>query len=220
MLVARHLSVSIYDYDCQIVFTRSFIMSVVKAKSTRPITPIAPPTYRLGDEQLDPVLAALPSMIASAPLAWQGMRRRWIRKQIAAFHPADALQAGLAGQIVVLRHLAVRTLGVADLGSNSPAQARRLGRAAAATMREGERLECALRRLQKTAVPPGGARAAEGCDLPAGDAGRRNDPVQREADGGWGARPSPSTLRVSRQSASRPDPAKRARCTKATGAVA
>jgi hypothetical protein len=195
-------------------------MSLVKAKTTHPVTPVASPTYRLGDDQLDPVLADLPSMIADAPLAWQRTRRRWIRREIATLHPADALQARLAGQIVVLRHLAVRTLGVADLGSNSPAQARRLGRAAAATMREGERLECALRRLQKTAVPPGGARAAEGCDLPAGDAGRRNDPVQREADGGWGARPSPSTLRVSRQSASRPDPAKRARCTKATGAVA
>jgi hypothetical protein len=108
---------------------------------------------------------------------------------------------------------------VADLGSNAPAQTRRLGRAAAATMREGERLECALRRLQKFAVPPGGARAAQGVDLPAGNAGRRNDPIQREADGGRGARPSPVALRAPRQSASRPDPAKRARCRKATGAV-
>ena len=195
-------------------------MSLVKAKITHPVTPVAPPTYRLGNEQLDPVLADLPSMIADAPRAWQRTRRRWTRKEIAAFHPADALQAGLAGQIVVLRHPAVRTLGAADLGGNAQAQARRLGRAAAATMREGERLECALRRLQKFAVPPGGARTAEGVDLPAGDAGRRNDPMQREVDGGWGERPSLAALRAPRQSASRPDPAKRARCGKATGAVA
>jgi hypothetical protein len=184
-------------------------MSRAKAKTTRRATHGTTQTYALGDDQLDPMLAALPSMIANAPLAWQRARRTWILGEIAALHPADALQAGLAGQIVVLRHLAVRTLGWADLRTTSPAQARRLGRTAGALAGAGERLERALRRWQRSAVPPGGARAADGFDLLAGEVGWRNDAMQREAGDGGGAAPSPVALRAPTS------PALRERCTKA-----
>jgi len=193
--------------------TRSFIMSLAKAKTTQPANQAAAPTYPIGAEQLNPVLAALPTMIDNAPLRWQRTRRRWILNEIAAFRPADALEAGLAGQIVVLRHVAVRMLGEAHGGAYSPRQARRLARTSATMLQAGERLARALQRWQKCVVRMGWARAQEGVDLAAGDAGRRGDAAQGDGNGDRGEGPSPSTLRGSTS------PAPRARCRKTAAAA-
>ena len=134
-------------------------MSPVKAEHTHRVTQIATPTYRLSDDLLDRVQAALPPMVANAPLAWQRTRRKWIIKEIAALHPADALQAVLAGQIVMLRHLAASLMGRAGLRTTSLAQARQLGRTAAALMGTGERLE---RTLPAAAEKRGAAGRREG----------------------------------------------------------
>ena len=155
-------------------------MSPVKAEHTHRVTQVATPTYRLSDDLLDRVQAALPPMVANAPLAWQRTRRKWIIKEIAALHPADALQAVLAGQIVMLRHLAASLMGRAGLRTTSLDQARQLGRTAAALTGTCERLERTLRRRQKSAVPPGGARVADGFGLAAMDARWRSNSIQRE----------------------------------------
>ncbi len=138
-------------------------MSRTKTKTTNRATRSTMPTYPIGDNQLDPVLAALPSLIADAPPAsWQWARRTWILGEIAALRPTNALQAGFAGQIVVLRHLAVRTLGWAELCGNSPEQALWLGRTAGALVAAGERLERALRLWQRSAELLGGERVGSG----------------------------------------------------------
>lgn len=155
-------------------------MSPVKAEHTHGVTQVATPTYRLSDDLLDRVQAALPPMVANAPLAWQRTRRKWIIKEIAALHPADALQAVLAGQIVMLRHLAASLMGRAGLRTTSLAQARLLGRTAAALAGTGQQLERELRRRRKNAVPPGRAGATDGCDLASMDALWRSNSIQRE----------------------------------------
>jgi hypothetical protein len=131
--------------------------------------------YRLSDDQLDLVLAALPSMVANAPLAWHRTRRKWIIKEIAALHPTNAVQAAFASEVVVLRHTAASLTGLADPRTTSPEQARRLNQGAYALTRMGERLERTLRRRQTNAVPPGDTWAAGGFDLLAMEALWRNN---------------------------------------------
>ena len=126
-------------------------MTPIKAKTAGRA---APPTYPLSDEQLNRVLAALPSLIADAPLAWHRTHRKWVVQEIAAFQPADSAQAGFAGQIVVLRHLAASMSSGIVLSANTIAKARRLRRAVAALTRTGEQMERTLRQWQKTARPP------------------------------------------------------------------
>jgi len=188
-------------------------MPRAKAKTHRPASEAAPPTYPIGAEQLNPVMAALPSMIDDAPLRWQRTRRRWILNEIAAFRPADALEAGLAGQIVVLRHVAVRMLGEADGDAHSLGQARRLARTSATMLRAGDRLARALQRWQKCVARMGWRKGEAAADLPVADAGRRNDAARGEGDGDRGEGPSPLTLRGSTS------PAPRARCRKSAGAL-
>jgi len=143
-------------------------MSFAKAKFTRRGPQGTAPTYHLSDAQLAPVLAALPPLLAHAPLDWHRSRQKKIVKEIAAFQPADALQARLAGNIVVLRHLAASAMSWANVRTNSPEQARLLGREAAMLMGAGDRLEHALRQQQKRVGPPpgggggGGRRGAGG----------------------------------------------------------
>src|SRR6202034_193148 len=95
------------------VFTRSFIMSPIKAKSAHHATQVATPTTPLSDELLDRVLAALPPLVAGALPAWHRTHRKWVSKEIAAFRPTDAVQACLAAQIVVVRHIAGSMLALA-----------------------------------------------------------------------------------------------------------
>jgi hypothetical protein len=80
-------------------------MSLLSAEITQPATAVATSTYRPGDDLLDAVLAALPPLIADAPLAWRRKHRTWVAKGIAAFRPADAVEAMFVGQIGVLRRL-------------------------------------------------------------------------------------------------------------------
>jgi hypothetical protein len=142
-------------------------MSLTSAEITQPATAVATATYRPGDDLLDCVLAARPPLVADGPLAWHQTHRTWVAKEIAAFRPADAVEAMFVGQIVVLRHLAASLTSRAGVHTNSPVQARWLDRCAAAMMRAGAGLERTLRRQQRSAVPPGSEWAAEGFDLAA-----------------------------------------------------
>jgi hypothetical protein len=155
-------------------------MSPTKPEISPQVAQVATPTYPLTDDLLGSALAALPKLIPDAPPAWHRTHRKWVTKEIAAFHPRDAVQALLAGQVVVARHLAASLMGRAGLRATSLAWARRLGRIAAGLMRTSERTGLALRRVQKNATPPGGAWAACGLDLAATDAAWRSEVIQRE----------------------------------------
>ena len=191
-------------------------MSIASAKFPHRVPQGMTPTYHLSDAQLAPVLAALPPLLPHAPPDWHRSRQKKIVKEIAALQPADALQARLAGNIVVLRHQAASAMSWANVRTNSPEQARRLGREAAMLMGVGDRLEHALRRQRKRTGAPGGGWAGDGGEAaPGGNAGPRNDVMQRLPPGtcpggepadGWGAPPSPAPLRDATS------PAERARC--------
>jgi hypothetical protein len=168
-------------------------MSLISAEITQAAAAVATSTYRPGDDLLDSVLAALPPLIADAPLAWHRTHRTWAAKGIAAFRPADVVEAMFVGQIVVLRHLGASLTSRASVHANSPMQARRLDRCAVAMMRAGAGLERGLRRQQRSAVPPGGEWAAEGFDLVAMEAFWRGMP-----EGEAGAAPSPPLRRAER----------------------
>jgi hypothetical protein len=116
------------------------------------------------------VVAALPALIAGARPAWHRSHRKWVSKEIAAFHPADPLQTMLVGYIVVLRHAAASTRSAADLGPLTPAQVCRRERSAAKLMRAAECAKAALRREQKRAARRGGARSADSFGSAAPDA--------------------------------------------------
>ncbi len=141
-------------------------MTPTKARATHCAAAIAPPTYPISDGQLDRVVAALPPLIAGAPLAWHRTHRKWVAQEIAAFRPADAAQAGVAEHIVVLRHIAASMTSAAFRQTGSLAWAGHLDRAVAALTRAGVRMERTLRVLRR--------RAASAGDRPAGD-GRTGD---------------------------------------------
>jgi hypothetical protein len=202
-------------------------MSLPSAEITQPATEVAMSTYRPGDDLLDCVLAALPPLIADAPLGWHRTHRTWVGKEIAAFRPADAVEAMFVGQIVVLRHLAASLVSRAGAPGNSVAQARRLDRCAVAMMRAGAGLERTLRREQRSAVPPGGEWAGEGFDLAAMEAFWRGIPQGEMATtaallvAATGATPGSSVPGHALVRSWRAKPAKRPKCRKAavTGAV-
>jgi hypothetical protein len=73
-------------------------MSLASAEITQPATAVATSTYRPGDDLLDCVPAARPPLVADAPLAWHRTHRTWVAKEIAAFRPADAVEAMLSGR--------------------------------------------------------------------------------------------------------------------------
>lgn len=124
-----------------------------KTAITHHTTQAAAPAYRLNDNLLDLVMSALPPMSANAPLVWQQMRRARIAAEIAALHPTDAAQAHLAGQAVLMRHMAADTMSRAARPGHTPALARRLDRTAAALLRTSKQMALALRRRQRIVAP-------------------------------------------------------------------
>ena len=130
-------------------------MSTVRA-TTRPT-----PTHPLTAEELTSILAALPPLLARAPPDLHPARRKQITREIAWHHSADAPQAQLIVQIVLPRRLADNTMGRSRAHTNSPQRAHRLACSATRLMRPGARLEHALRRQQKRAMPPASARPTE-----------------------------------------------------------
>jgi hypothetical protein len=143
----------------------------------------ATPIYQVRDDEVDRVVAALPALIAGARPAWHRSHRKWVSKEIAAFHPADPLQTLLAGYIVVLRHVAASTRSAADLGPRTPAQACRQERSAAKLMRAAECAKAALLREQKRAARRGGARSTDGFGSAAPDALCGTALLQRGTEG-------------------------------------
>lgn len=150
------------------------------------------PTHRLTDAQLAPLLAALPPLLPHATPEWHRSRRKQIIREIAWLRPTDALQASLAGQIIVLRRLADSQLRWACLATNSPEQARRLGRFAAALIDARDRLQHELQRLQKNPRPPNHARTPERAAPPDKNAARSDHPPHPDTAAAAPTPPAPS----------------------------
>jgi hypothetical protein len=117
-------------------------------------TQTAAPIHHLTGEPLACVLAALPPLLAHARPEWHRSRQRKISKEIDAFHPVNAQQAHLAGQIVLFRHIAANELAWARLQTRSPEAVRQRGRGAASLMRAGDQMLHQLHLQQKRPLLP------------------------------------------------------------------
>lgn len=137
-------------------------MTLSKAQTAHRAAQIAPPPFRISDEHLDSVVAALPPLIAGAPLAWHRTHRKWVAQEIAAFRPADAAQAGAAAHIVVVRHTAASLTSEALRETGSLALAGRLDGTLAALARAGGRMERTLRLLRRRAASARDRRTGDG----------------------------------------------------------
>jgi len=166
-------------------------MTLSKAQTAHRAAQIAPPPFRISDEHLDSVVAALPPLIAGAPLAWHRTHRKWVAQEIAAFRPADAAQAGAAAHIVVVRHTAASLTSEALRETGSLALAGRLDRTLAALARAGGRMERTLRLLRRRAASARDRRTGDGqtgdglargsLDVPGPDAILSINPLQLSA---------------------------------------
>jgi hypothetical protein len=138
------------------------------------------PIHTLTGEALARVLAALPPLLPDAPPEWHRSRQKKTTREIAAFHAVDALQAQLAGQIVLLRHLATTEMAWARLQTLPPEIARLRARAAAGIMAAGDRTEHELRLLQKRPLPPAGAPTTNNPAQPPPNASLRRNAIRPE----------------------------------------
>ena len=107
-------------------------------KPNRHPTQTAAPTRHLTGEALARLLATLPPLLPHVPPEWRRSRQKKITKEIAALHLVTALQAHLAGQIVLFRHLATSEMAWARLQTIPPELARLRGHGAARIMRAGD----------------------------------------------------------------------------------
>src|SRR5580704_4330399 len=64
------------------------------------------PAYTLSNDLLQATFAALPAPPAGATAAWRQTRMARLLQELTAFMPADATQARLASQILIVRGLA------------------------------------------------------------------------------------------------------------------
>jgi len=143
--------------------------------------PAAAPAYAIDDAMLDMVMESLPPMAAGASAAWHRTRRTWVRREIAAMRPTDAVQGLVAGWIVMLRHVTADLRGRADPRACSAAELRSAGRAADQTARlglmMGRRLRTEQRRAMRVARPsPASLRDA----IPGTSPGAGSLPAKRE----------------------------------------
>jgi hypothetical protein len=198
VLWARHwVQLAGQSPHCQVHFHPDFHYVTFNSRNCPPCRPAATLIYQVRHDELDRVLAALPALVVGARPASHRSHRKWASKEIAEFHPADALQALLAGYIVVLRHVVVSTRSAADLGPLTPAQVCRQERSAAKLIRAAKYANATPRREQKRATRRGGARSGDGFGSAAPNAFGRNVRMRRGAQG-LAEVASPLTCRTAR----------------------
>src|SRR5580700_11296949 len=111
------------------------------------------PAYTLSNDLLQATFAALPPPPADASPAWRQARMTRLPQEVTAFMPADATQARLASQILIVRGLADTLAAQAYEPAISEERMYRLSRGAAEMLRMGALLERQLARSQQQPVP-------------------------------------------------------------------
>src|SRR5665213_2608828 len=130
------------------------------------------PQYHLSADLLDGTLKALPPPPPDAPETWRLARITRLISEITTLLPADAAQARLAAQIVVVRELADTMANRAYMPDVTVEQMCRLGRTSAELVRTAALLERTLARRQMKPTPFFGSVAADEVDIAALDAVR------------------------------------------------
>jgi hypothetical protein len=127
------------------------------------------PPYHLDHDLLAGMVTALPPPPPDASATWRQARIARLVQEIAIFMPADAGQARIAVQIVVVREAADDTFARSHAAELTVEQVCRLRRTAADLTRTAATLERTLTRRQQKPAPFFGTVLAEGVDIAALD---------------------------------------------------
>jgi hypothetical protein len=140
------------------------------------------PPYRLSTDLLEAMFAAVPAPPPKASMAWRQTRAGRLIHEVAGLMPADAPQARIAAQIVIVREATDDTFTRADAPGLTVEQVCRLRRTGVALAASGVALERCLARRQQKPAPFLGTVPAEGIDVAAIAAGWGGE--GEPADGG------------------------------------
>ena len=127
------------------------------------------PPYHLSTDLLAGAVTALPRPPPNASAAWRQARLTRLVQEIGGLMPADAPQARIAAQIVVVREATDDTLARSYAPALPVEQVCRLRRTAADLARTAATLERGLARRQAKPAPFFGTTLAEGVDIAALD---------------------------------------------------
>lgn len=139
------------------------------------------PPYHLSFDLLQATLAALPAPPPDASPAWRQARLTRLIQEIAAPKPADAGQARIAAEILIVRELADALAHRANAPDQTTPQMCRLARATASLLQTAVSLDRSLARHQQKPVPFFGTVVQEEVDLAALDATWHSPPPQPDA---------------------------------------
>jgi hypothetical protein len=128
------------------------------------------PPYHLSPDLLEAMFAALPPPPPDAPTPWRQARITRLMQEISTLMPANAAQARLASQIVIVREMADTIAARAYAPELTVAQMCRIGRASAELVRTAAGVERLLARQQQKPVPFFGTVLADEVDVAAVDA--------------------------------------------------
>ncbi len=128
------------------------------------------PPYHLSFDLLQATLAALPAPPPDASPAWRQARLTRLIQEIAAPKPADAGQARIAAEILIVRELADALAHRANAPDQTTPQMCRLARATASLLQTATSLDRSLARHQQKPVPFFGTVVQQEVDLAALDA--------------------------------------------------
>jgi hypothetical protein len=141
------------------------------------------PPYHLSDDLLAGTFRALPPPPPDASAAWRQAHIARLVQEISGFMPADATQARIAAQIIVVREATEDTFARSHAPELTVEQVCRLRRPAAELTRSAATRERTLARHQQKPVPFFGTVLADGVDIAALDAVWCKDP-RDECPGG------------------------------------
>jgi hypothetical protein len=128
------------------------------------------PPYQLSADLLAAALAAVPAPPPGATQAWRQERAARLVQEFAGLMPADAPQARLAAQILIVREATDDTFARANAPGLTVEQVCRLRRTAAALTRTASTVARELARRQQHPAPFFGTVLADGIDITALDA--------------------------------------------------
>jgi hypothetical protein len=129
------------------------------------------PPYDLSPDLLEAIFAALPPPPPEASATWRQARITRLMQEISTLMPANAAQARLTAEILIVRELAETIAARAYAPELTVAEMCRVGRTSAELVRTAAGVERLLARQQQKPAPFFGTVLADGVDVAAVDAG-------------------------------------------------
>ncbi len=145
-------------------------MSLVTNGITSDVIREMMPPYHLSNDLLEATFAALSPPPAGAPPDWRQARVARLTQEFATLMPANAAQARVVSQVLIMRDLGDAIAIRAHAPELTPLQMCRVARASAELSRTATGLVRALERSQQKPVPFFGTVLAGGVDLSGLDA--------------------------------------------------